>query len=113
MNITWKITNLEWIENVNNLEKVVKNIHWWVQAEDVDGNMGYTWGNTQLDVSNLTEFTNFDALTEEIVLTWLFEVLEEMYFETGTPGRQLMEDQAVRMCGQQDPSRRRGTGLPW
>ena len=113
MNITWKITNIEWIDDLHNLTNVVKNIHWWVQAEDEDGNRGYVWGNTQLEVDNITKFIPLDDLNEETVLVWLYDALEEMYLHTGFTGREALEIAAIQMCEQQDPITKRGCGLPW
>lgn len=113
MNITWKISNIEWIESVGEFTKVVKNVHYWVQAEDDAGNMGYTWGNVQLDIDNLATFTDFDALTEETVLTWTKSALNNLYSESSYSNVELQELNAVKMCEEQDPLRKRGIGVPW
>lgn len=113
MNITWKISNIEWIESVGDFTKVVKNVHYWVQAEDDAGNMGYTWGNVQLDIDNLTTFTDFDALTEETVIGWAKTALNSTYFSGPLTGAAMMEQEAKRICLEQDPLRKRGIGMPW
>ena len=111
MNITWKISNIEWIENVDEHSKVVKNVHYWVQADDEAGNRGYTWGNIQLNTDNITNFVDFDNLTEETVLTWAKAAIEETYPEDDPCA--LMEHSATTMCAEADPLRKRGIGVPW
>lgn len=115
MNITWKISNIEWIEELDGHNKVVKNVHWWVQAVDENGNMGYTWGNQQLPTDNIDEFIPFETLTEDQVLAW---ACSQMNVENGVApdGRvytDFLEEQAKHMCSQADPLRKRGFGLPW
>ena len=109
MNITWRIINLEWIEQVGENTKVVKNIHFWVDAVDEDGNVGYTWGNVQLDIDNITTFSEFDALTEEKCIHWVKSHLSK----NKEYGIDNVEKQAVAMCKEKDPMRKRGFGVPW
>ena len=117
MNITWKISNIEWIEELNGHLKVVKNVHYWVECVDENKNMGYTWGNVQLDVSNLANFTDFDTLTEEIVLDWVKTTLASTVAdpESENPSTvfSVLENQAINMCNKADPFRKRGIGVPW
>lgn len=110
MQITWKIINLEWIEEVAGNQKVVTNVHYWVDAVDTDGNMGYSWGNIQLNISNLTNFTDFSTLTEAQCIEW---VKTEINNQSDGQGVQAIETWATQMCQQQDPMRKRGFGVPW
>lgn len=110
MEITWKIINLEWIEEVDGNQKVVTNIHYWVDAVDPDGNMGYTWGNVQLNIGNLANFSDFSELTEAQCLEWVKTEVDKQYDGSGI---EAIENWAITMCNEQDPMRKRGFGVPW
>lgn len=116
MNIVWKIINIEWIQNLNGNEKVAKNVHFWVEATDEDGHMGYTWGSVQLDVEDLEEFVPYAELTEAKVISWVQQALINMQEPNAVTGLTLvseLENQAITMCEEQDPLRVRGIGVPW
>ena len=106
MNITWKISNIEWIQQVGDHSKVVKNVHYWVEAKDDAGNMGYTWGNVQLDISNPSSFTEYPSITEEQALEWLKSAL-------GPTQVTEIENYITSRVLNQDPMDIRGLGLPW
>ncbi len=109
MVITWRIINLEWIDSINGNDKVVKNVHYWVDAVDGD-NMGYTWGNVQLNIDSITSFSGFDELTEAQVIDWVKSELDTLYNGDGVSA---MEQSAITMCNEADPTRKRGFGVPW
>ena len=109
MNITWRIINLEWIEQVGENAKVVKNIHFWVDAVDDEGNVGYTWGNIQLDIDNITTFADFDTLTESQCIEWVKNQMNRGEEDIASK----FEQQAISMCREKDPMRKRGFGVPW
>ena len=50
---------------------VIFNLHWRLTGEDTDGNVGSTYGTISLDTSDLTNFTDFDSITEEQVNGWV------------------------------------------
>lgn len=108
MIVTWRIINLEWIDNLNGNSKVVKNIHYWVDAVE-GGGMGYTWGNVQLDTDNISDFSDFDTLTEESCIQWVKDELDRQYDN----GSKVTEQSAIEMLKDNDPSRVRGFGVPW
>lgn len=72
--IKYKIVNIEYMNNVNDLEKVAANIHWYATATNDEGKFARSYGNQHLDISGVSEnnFIAFDDLTEEQVLKWLF-----------------------------------------
>lgn len=113
MNVTWKISNVEWIHQLGDNSNVVKNVHYWVQAEDENDNMGYTWGNVQLNTNNIVEFSDLALLTEEKVIGWAKAELDNLYSTTELTGSEVMESAAINMCLEQDPTRRRSVGVPW
>lgn len=112
MQITWRIVNLEWIEQVGENTNVVKNVHWWVQAVDGDS-MGYTWGNTQLNIDNIESFSSLDELNEDIVIGWVKNEINNTYTKDGVDGVDIIEGEAKTMCAESDPLRKRQVGLPW
>ena len=109
MNITWKIISLEWVEELDSNEKVITNIHYWVDALESDSK-GYNWGNIQLNTDNLTDFKPFESLTEEDCINWVKQSLDLLY---GGSGVTRVEEGAKNMCLQQDPNRKRNFGVPW
>lgn len=112
MEITWRIINLEWIEQVGENTNVVKNVHWWVQAVDGDS-MGYTWGNTQLNIDNIESFSSLDDLNEDIVIGWVKDEINNTYTKDSVNGVDIIEGEAITMCSESDPMRKRQVGLPW
>lgn len=81
MNYTYKLTSLK-KTNINNLNDFVCQTYWKKIGTDADGITGEFSGATpftpQADADPAT-FTNFDALTEEIVLEWIKAVVVGNY----------------------------------
>lgn len=75
--INWKITNIEYVKSKDGLTNVAKNVHWFCDRIDSEGNYGNCWGNQQLDIDSLNAatFISFDDLTEEQVLGWVKEAM--------------------------------------
>lgn len=75
--ITWKITNIEYIESHDGKSNVVKNVHWYCHKTDNEGNFGNCWGNQQFDVTNLNPntFVDFERLSETQVIDWVKDAL--------------------------------------
>jgi|SaaInl85LU_5_DNA_1037374.scaffolds.fasta_scaffold24610_3 hypothetical protein len=116
MNFSWKVLNIEWIEELNSNSKVIRNVHFWVECVDEEGYKGYTWGNVQLEVDNIEEFIPFDALTEEDVIGWTKQTLLDIEPRDNTTGMTLvdkLQHEAYLMCLEKDPIRTRGIGVPW
>jgi len=108
MEITWRIINLEWINQLGENTKVVKNIHYWVDAVDGDS-MGYTWGNVQLNTDNISTFVDFDTLAESTCIQWVKDELNRLH----PNGVEITEQSALIMLEENDPERVRGFGVPW
>lgn len=106
MSVTWKILNIEYENTYNNLEKVARNVWWYVYAQDSEGNFGSTHGNSQLnflEVSSET-FTDFETLTEAQVIAWVKASLgEEQVSKIENFILYRVSEKAVQL---------RGTGLP-
>ena len=107
--ITWRIINLEWIEAVGDNDKVVTNVHYWVDVTN-GSSMGYTWGNVQLNIDDLNNFNDFDSLTEQQCIQWVKDELNRLYDGDGVT---LSENAATQMMNENDPMRTRGFGVPW
>lgn len=75
--ITWKITNLKYLDEKQGLEKVVNQIHYYVQAESESGDQAQLTGTQVLNTEslNVKTFVNFDDVTEEIAIGWLKDSL--------------------------------------
>jgi len=118
MNVTWKIMNIEWISEFGGLSKVVSGAHYWVEAEDEEGNKGYTFSRVAFDLDDLTDFVAFEELTEELVVSWVQTHLLKVtnYVRDDITGMSIVDEiqhRAIIMCLEQDPLRKRGIGVPW
>nr|BAR33246.1 hypothetical protein [uncultured Mediterranean phage uvMED] len=106
MMITWKIYNVEYIEFVSDKTKVIKNIHWWAEQTDDNGNKGYSWGNQQLDIGDLANFTAWDQVTEQQCIDWVKTAMGETLVSQ-------IESDIAQQLNNPDPLRKRAYGLPW
>jgi len=79
MNKNWIISNIECYKSKSGFENVVKKVHYIVEARDEEGNYASTWGNQQLQSSELDSvtFKNFNDLKKEEVISWVQQALEE------------------------------------
>lgn len=69
----WKIKNLKKAVNVDDLSDVIIGTQWKVTAIDENGNSGSFDGATPFKASDVdpNNFTPFEELTEEQVLSWI------------------------------------------
>ena len=74
MNITWTINNLE----RQTSDGLVTVVHWGASA--VDGDFSASIVNTQA-LERGDSFVNYDTLTEETVLGWLWEKVDKKAVE--------------------------------
>jgi hypothetical protein len=76
MNYTWEITSIK-KKDTENLSDVIFQVYWKKIGTDENGNIGEFSGATPLDVDNLNnnEFSNYENLTEEIVLGWVKSIV--------------------------------------
>jgi hypothetical protein len=95
MTITWKINNLE----RQTSDGLVTVVHWGVSAED--GDFSASIVNTQA-LERGDSFVNYDTLTEETVLGWLWEKVDKVAVEAA------LADQIEK---QRNPVQL--NGLPW
>lgn len=74
MNLTWKIINLECIPNKGGLENIVTNINFECTGEYTDNGTTYVAvieGNIGLGDVDVNNFTPFNNITKEQVMTWI------------------------------------------
>lgn len=95
MTITWKINNLE-RKSSNGL---VTTVHW--SATAVDGDFSASIYNTQA-LERGASFVNYDTLTEETVLGWLFGKVNKATVEAALTAQINAQKAPVTV-----------TGLPW
>lgn len=79
---TWEVTGLRKRDQVNSegatLPGAVVQTYWKVTGTDADGNTGEFSGATPFTAEEVPagEFTAFESLTEETVLSWIRAVVE-------------------------------------
>lgn len=67
----WNIENLNVYLNYNNLTDVVYKVNYSVSKTDNNGNAETIFKTSDIDISNLDSFIDFEDLTNEIVLGWI------------------------------------------
>ena len=94
--ITWKINNLE----RQTSDGLVTVVHWGVTA--VDGDYNASIVNTQALERDGDSFVNYDTLTEETVLGWLWGKIDKAAVEAALTAQ--IEPQKAPVIA---------NGLPW
>ena len=83
MNLQWVITRM--LKNTaGEFPGAVVEVHWRVNGRDESGNKGFFLGVTKTNEVDPNNFTDFDSLTEEQVLSWVknsSETYSEEYIE--------------------------------
>jgi len=95
-NITWKINNLE----RQTSDGLVTVVHWGAYAADGDYNAGVY--NTQALERGDDSFVNYDTLTEQTVLGWLWSKIDKAAVESALTAQ--IEAQKAPVTA---------NGLPW
>jgi hypothetical protein len=96
MTITWKINNLE----RQTSDDLVTVVHWCASA--LDGEVSASIVNTQALERNGDSFVNYDTLTEETVLGWLWGKIDKVAVEDALTAQ--IEAQKAPVTA---------NGLPW
>jgi len=78
MAVTWKVVNLDYTKSLSGKTNVVTNVHW--KAEDVKTSGGKVYpamekGSVSLDTSDLSSYTAYDDVTEEVAVGWAKNIL--------------------------------------
>ena len=71
MTYTWNNKTVDTYPTLEGNTDVIFNVHWRLTGKDADGNTGSTYGTISLDTSDLTNFTAFADITEEMINGWV------------------------------------------
>lgn len=76
MNYTWELTNLK-RKNTDTIQNIVVQTNWKKIGTDENGNVGSFSGATPFDLSTVDpdNFVSYEDLTEEVILTWIQNVV--------------------------------------
>ena len=89
MALTWKIEQLNCKPSFDGKTNVVETIHW--RLNGVDGDYATSvYGSQSVTYKEGSPFTDYDSLTEEIVVEWLKDALGEEQvanYETSVNGQ--------------------------
>lgn len=108
MSATWKIVACDYSKSLGGEEDVITNVHYEVVDEETveeDIFYGRTYGSVGIDTSDLSDFTPYDSITEDILIDWVKTVLEE---EAVAAAETYVADQIA-----EEKSPTTGTGVPW
>ena len=64
MTYTWNNKTVDTYPSLEGHSDVIFNVHWRLTGEDDNKNIGSTYGTIALETSDLTNFTDFDSITE-------------------------------------------------
>jgi hypothetical protein len=84
MKYEWKITGIKRKDaSSENLNNIIVQTYWKKIGTDENGNSAEFQGATPFDVSTVDKdnFTNYEDLTEEMVLDWIKSVVVDSYEE--------------------------------
>lgn len=71
INYTWNCKTVDVHPEEGEYNNVVYNVHYYVLGEDTEtAYQSYLIGTQILDISNITDFTPFEDLTNEEVVAW-------------------------------------------
>jgi len=79
---TWKINAVDCEVSKNDMANVVYGVHWSLFAQDEEGRMASIIGMQSVGDPDPENFTPFDELTEDMVVSWIegamdMEMLQE------------------------------------
>ena len=74
---TWKIYAVGRTTTVGDLENVVKTVKWELMGTSEAGHVGRFHGNSTLIFNPENDFTPFEQLTEEQIISWIESHLDE------------------------------------
>lgn len=78
MEKVWKINSIEIIVSEGGYENIAKTVHWRLYGYDGDFETSvYGSINLPFDPETITDFTNYEDLDEDTVLTWVKDSMGE------------------------------------
>lgn len=106
MAITWNILGMDVLNSLDGNSDVVTNVFWYCSDSDADGNYGFSFGNQQLNTDNITDFVDYNTLTESQVIQWVKDGLT-------ADGNLDSVEQSVAQGVEQGLYTLRHQGVPW
>lgn len=80
INYNWIISSLECVISENNLENIIKTIHW--RYRGTENNIQYDlYGSVNLDTPDPNNYIPYENLTQTIVENWLESNLDITSFQ--------------------------------
>lgn len=77
MTYTWNNKTVDTYPDLDGNADVIFNVHWRLNGEDENGNVGSVYGTQSLDTSDLSSFTAFADITEEQINGWIETAMGE------------------------------------
>jgi len=77
MTYTWNNKTVDTYPDLDGNADVIFNVHWRLTGEDENGNVGSVYGTQSLDTSDLSSFTAFADITEEMINEWVEAAMGE------------------------------------
>lgn len=71
MTYTWDNKTVDTYPLLEGESDVIFNVHWRLTGEDDNENIGSSYGTIALDTSDLTDFTAFADITEDMINGWV------------------------------------------
>ncbi len=71
MTYTWNNKTVDTYPDLDGNADVIFNVHWRLTGEDENGNVGSVYGTQSLDTSDLSDFTAFADITEDMINGWV------------------------------------------
>ena len=72
---TWNVTNCDYAVSLNGKANVVTNLHWDCTDEDEAGNAGRIYGSVGVQTDDLSDFTEWAAITKDQAVQWTKDTL--------------------------------------
>lgn len=100
----WKIVQCDYLNESSGKEKVVNNVHWEVIDQDGE-HQGRAYGSVGINIDDLSNFTEFENLTEADVVGWVKNAIGEEGVDKSE------ETVAAQLEELKNPTK--GSDLPW
>jgi len=72
----WNVKTVDVHPNEEGHDDVIYNVHWSVSKEDGDY-LASSYGTQTIDTSDLSNFRPFDAVTSDMVKSWVIDAMGE------------------------------------
>ena len=108
MSATWSIRNLDYYVEKDGHNKVVYDVHWTCTQTDPETNTFVSHeGSSHPQLDDLSNFTPFENLSEEQLISWVKEQL------TDRLAKKIEDKLLAKLNAQLAPVNQVESGLPW